>query len=138
MFKHIMVPIDLSHLDGLTHARKVAGELAKLYGANVTYVGVGADTPGALGKNPEEFGKKLADFAGSEAGSTGAESGSHPVICNDPTTELDDALLQAVEDVGADLVVMQSHVPGLVDYIWPSNGGKVASHAKCSVLVVRG
>ncbi|MBV7379620.1 universal stress protein [Maritimibacter dapengensis] len=138
MFQHILVPIDLSHLDGLKHARKVAGDLAQLYGSDITYVGVGADTPGALGKNPEQFGKKLSEFASSEAASTGAKSGSHPVICNDPTTELDDALLKAVGEVGADLVVMQSHVPGLVDYIWPSNGGKIAGHAKCSVMVVRG
>ena len=50
------------------------------------------------------------------------------------------ALLRSLRlsGTGADLVVMQSHVPGLMDYIWPSNGGKVAGHAKCSVLVVRG
>lgn len=138
MFKHIMVPIDLSHLDGLEHARKVAADLADHYGAEVTYVGVGADTPGALGHNPKEFAAKLQAFAKEETASLGVEGKAHSVICNDPTTDVDDALLEATGDVGCDLVVMQSHVPGLIDYIWPSNGGKVAGHAKCSVMVVRG
>ena len=45
--------------------------------------------------------------------------------------------LKAVEEQKADLVVMQSHVPNLTDYIWPSNGGTVASHSRASVFVVR-
>lgn len=138
MFTHIMVPVDLAHLDALTKARKVAVELAQLYGTDVTYVGVGADTPGALGHNPKEFAGRLAEFAGNEGVSGGIRAASHPVICNDPSAELDDALFKAIDEVGADLVVMQSHVPGLKDYIWPSNGGKIARHAKCSVMVVRG
>ena len=63
---------------------------------------------------------------------------AHAAIAHDPTTEVDDALLRAVDETGADLVVMQSHIPGLIDYVWPSNGGKIAGHAKASVLVVRG
>jgi len=59
-------------------------------------------------------------------------------MAHDPATEIDDALLEAAEEIGADLIVMQSHVPGLMEYVWPSNGGKVAEHAKCSVLLVRG
>jgi len=51
---------------------------------------------------------------------------------------VDDALLKASRDTGADLVVMASHMPSVLDYIWPSNGGKIAEHAKCSVMVVRG
>jgi nucleotide-binding universal stress UspA family protein len=56
---------------------------------------------------------------------------------HDPAADLDPTLLKAVEETGADLVVMASHVPGLTDYIWPSNGGTVARRAKVSVMVVR-
>ncbi|NND41526.1 MAG: universal stress protein, partial [Silicimonas sp.] len=55
----------------------------------------------------------------------------------DPTTEVDDALVRAIDETGADLVVMASHVPNVMDHIWPSKGGKQAQHAKCSVMVVR-
>ena len=60
------------------------------------------------------------------------------VVAHDPTTDLDDVLLKAVKDTGADIVVMQSHMPNILDYVWPSNGGKIAEHAKTSVFVVRG
>lgn len=137
MFKHIMVPVDLAHLDGLAPALSVAADLAKLYETDVTYVGVAADTPGALGHNPKEFAGKLADFAGAEGVKHGVRAAAHAMVANDPRTEIDDALMRAVDETGADLVVMQSHVPGLIDYVWPSNGGKLAGHAKCSVFVVR-
>ena len=52
-------------------------------------------------------------------------------------TDVDDVLLRAAEEVGGGLVVMASHVPKLVDYIWPSNGGKIAAHSKAAVFVVR-
>ena len=48
-----------------------------------------------------------------------------------------DEFVKAVEDTGADLVIMASHKPGLAEYFWPSNGGKLASHSGVSVLLVR-
>ncbi|MGR3364501.1 MAG: universal stress protein [Maritimibacter harenae] len=138
MFKHIMAPVDLAHLDGLEHALKVTADIAKLYDCDVTYVGVAANTPGKLGHNPDEFRSKVAEFAAQQGELHGLKTKGHAMTSHDPTTELDDALMKGVDETGADLVVMQSHVPGLMDYIWPSNGGKVAGHAKCSVLVVRG
>ena len=138
MFKHIMAPVDLAHLGGLEHALKVTADLAKLYDADVTYVAVGADTPGKFGHNPEEFAQKLGEFAASQGELHGTKTHHQAITSHDPTTDVDDALLKAVGQTGADLVVMQSHIPGLVDYIWPSNGGKIAGHAKVSVMVVRG
>jgi hypothetical protein len=32
---------------------------------------------------------------------------------------------------------MATHRPGLADRLWPSNGGKVATHSGASVLLVR-
>ena len=59
------------------------------------------------------------------------------MIAHDPTTDVDDALLKAVDETGADLVVMASHKPGLAEYFWPSNGGKLAGHTGVSVMLVR-
>ena len=67
----------------------------------------------------------------------GVKAAAHTAIAHDPTTEVDDALMRAIDETGADLVVMASHVPNVMDHIWPSNGGKLAEHAKCSVMVVR-
>jgi len=137
MFKKIMAPVDLAHQKGLAPALQCAADLAAHYQAEIVYVGVVAPTPGPVAHSPKEFAAKLAEFAAAQASAHGIASTAHAEIAGDPTTEVDDALLKAVADTGADLVVMASHVPGIVDAIWPSNGGKIASHAKASVMLVR-
>lgn len=138
MFKTIMTPVDLRHLDDLSHALQVSADLANHYDAQVHYVGVTSATPGSLGHTPEEYGKKLKAFAEEQASKHGIKATADAVVSHDPSVDVDDALMKAIGTTGADLVVMQSHMPSLMDYVWPSNGGKIAEHAKCSVMVVRG
>lgn len=138
MFDHIMIPVDLAHADKLGHALKCGADLAGLYGATVTYVGVSAATPSSVAHSPEEFAEKLEAFARTEGERHGHKAASHAMTSHDPATDLDPTLLKAVEETGADLVVMASHIPNIADHIWPSNGGTIASKAKVSVLVVRG
>ncbi len=137
MYRTIMIPVDIAHAERLAKALRTGADLAKLYGAELVYVGVTAPTPGSVAHNPAEYAEKLAAFAAAEAAEYGHAVRSQAVVSHDPTTDLDDALLRAVDETGADLVVMASHIPGLADYVWPSNGGKLAGHAKASVFVVR-
>lgn len=137
MFKKIMVPIDLAHADKLERALACASDLALHYEATVVYVGVSAATPGSVAHTPQEFAAKLADFAAARANVTGLTIESLALTSHDPSTDLDPALLGAIDDTGADLVVMASHIPKLTDYIWPSNGGTIARRAKVTVMVVR-
>lgn len=137
MFTKIMAPVDLAHIESLERALDCAADLAKHYGLPITYVGVTSSGPTTQAQNPEEFGKLLAAFVEGEVDKHGVVAEAHTSIAHDPTTEVDDALLRAIDETGADLVVMASHIPGAMDYIWPSNGGKVAGHANCSVMVVR-
>lgn len=46
-------------------------------------------------------------------------------------------IIAAVKEYEADLVIINSHKPGLKDYLLGSTAGKVVRHAPCSVLVVR-
>ena len=137
MFKQIMAPVDLAHVDGLARALACAADLARHYGVPVTYVGVTSTVPSKLAHTPAEFEARLRGFAQAEADRNGIEATAHMAIAHDPATEIDDALLRAVDETGADLVVMASHVPRVMDHFWPSNGGKLAEHARCSVMVVR-
>lgn len=132
-----MVPVDLAHVDHLHKALRCAADLAGQYGAKVVYVGVTSPSPSKIAHNPKEYGQKLEAFAGEQGKSHGLDAEAHPVVSHDPSTDVDKALMKAVEETGADLVVMQSHMPDVLDYIWPSNGGKIAEHAKVSVMVVR-
>lgn len=138
MFKHIMAPVDLAHLDRLGRALNVTVEEARHWKAPVTFVSISAAAPSALAHTPHEFAKKLEEFAAGMATEHGIDARAHPIIGHDPVTDVDDMLLKAIGEIGADLVVMGSHKPGASEYIWPSNGGKVASHAAASVMLVRG
>ncbi|KUF11784.1 universal stress protein [Pseudoponticoccus marisrubri] len=137
MFKRIMVPVDLAHVDRLNKALTCAADMAKQHGSEVVYVGVSAATPTSVAHNPEEFAKKLEAFAVEQGQASGVTTTAHAVTSHDPSVDLDPTLLKAVDETGADLVVMASHIPNVTDYIWPSNGGTIAGHAKVSVLVVR-
>lgn len=137
MFSRIMVPVDLAHLTTLEKALRVARECATSFDAPVTYVGVTSAVPSKLGHTPAEYQSKLQAFADEQAQAHGIKAEAKAVVSHDPAVDVDDALLKAVGETSADLVVMASHVPGLADYVWPSNGGKMAAHSKASVFVVR-
>ncbi|WP_050927742.1 universal stress protein [Aestuariivita boseongensis] len=137
MFSKIMVPVDLAHAASLDRALTCAAGLAGQYGAEIVYVGVTAQTPGSVAHTPAEYKSKLADFAAGQSGQHGITATSHMVESHDPAVDMDKALLKAVADTGADLVVMQSHKPGLSDYIFEGHGPYLSQHAKASVMLVR-
>ncbi|SES25677.1 Nucleotide-binding universal stress protein, UspA family [Tranquillimonas rosea] len=138
MFNHIMSPVDLTHIDQLSRALDVTADMAKRYDAKVTFVSATNVTPGEVAHSPEEFRQKLADFAKQQGEKYGFDAESKAMILHDKTADLDDALVDAVDDLGADLVVMASHTPNMADHFWSSNGGSVARHSKVSVMIVRG
>lgn len=136
MFSHIMVPVDLAHPDKLEAALKTAADLAGHYGARVTYVGVTTGQPSSVAHTPKEFAEKLAKFAAMQAEVNGvAEVAAHAITAHDPAVELDRKLEAAVHEIGADLVVMGSHIPRTFDL--GSHGGRVATHTDVSVMLVR-
>lgn len=137
MYNKIMVPVDLAHLDALEKSLQVAADLARQYKAEVCYVSVTANTPGPVARTPAEYEKKLAVFADEQAELHGQPISSRVFVSTDPTAELDRILVKAVGDVGADLVVMATHLPHRVDAIMPSHGDKIAKHINVSVFLVR-
>lgn len=138
VFNKIMVPVDLAHQGDLRKALQCAADLAGHYGAEAVYVGVTSNAPGSTAHNPQEYKAKLDAFVAEQASQHGITASADTVLSHDPRSDIDDVLLRTISDVGADLVIMASHMPSVMDYIWPSNGGKIAEHAKCTVMVVRG
>lgn len=137
MFKKILIPIDLNHADKLEKAVSAGAHLAKSNDVSVVFAAVTSNAPGPLAHTPEEFRAKLASYAAEESGKHGITASGHAVFVHDPAVELEDGILKAVNETGADLVVMATHIPHLPDHFWPSNGGRVASHADVSVFLVR-
>ncbi len=137
MYRKILVPVDLTHVDRLTRALAAAADLSKHYGAPVHYVAVTAQTPTPVAHNPKEFAGKLAAFGRAQAEAHGIETTTKSYPSHDPAIDINKTLLDAIAEAGADLVVMASHVPNAADYLWPSHGGSVASHSDASVFLVR-
>lgn len=138
MYKKIMVPVDLAHVDRLEKALQSAADLSKHYDVPVCYVTVSTTAPDEVAHTPEEHAEKLQAFAKQQAEKYGLRStDSSYYTSHDPAVDLDKKLLDAIKDTGADLVVMASHVPGLPEHIFASNAGEVAMHATVSVFVIR-
>lgn len=137
MYKKIMVPVDLGHTDKLEKAVATAADLSTHYKAPVQMVAVTASAPSAVAHSPEQFAVKLSEYAAAQGAKYGIEIGSHAITSPDPTVDLDDQLGREAHDVGADLIVMASHVPGFAEHIFSSNAGYLASHIDISVFIVR-
>lgn len=137
MYRMIAVPIDLEHVDQLPKALGTAADLAKHYGAKLCYVGATTETPSPIAHNPAEYQAKLEAFAKSEADQYGIAAEAKMIVSLDMSIDLDKQLRQAFEDMGADLVVMASHIPGIQDHLFSSNAGWIANHSPMSVFIVR-
>lgn len=137
MYNKIMVPVDLAHLGALERSLKIAADMARHYDAEVCYVSVTANTPGPVARTPVEYERKLAEFADEQHKLHGQPTSARTYISHDPTADLDDFLVKAVDEVGADLVLMATHLPHRVDAIMPSHGDRIAAHTNVSVFLVR-
>lgn len=138
MFKKIMVPVDLAHKEAIEQALTASSDLARHYGAEVCYVGVTATAPGPVARTPEEYQQKLDEFAREQSQQHHGQTVSARAITSpDPVADLNDVLIQALRDTGADLVVMATHLPHHLDAVLPSHGGEIATHTDVSVFLVR-
>lgn len=137
MFNRIMVPVDLAHLGVLDKALTVAADLSRHYGAALCYVSVATSQPNEVAPSPEAYEQKLRAFAHEHAPDSGHEPTARVYHSADPVADLDDILVRAIGDVGADLVVMATHLPKHLDAVMPANGAVIAKHTDASVLLVR-
>ena len=136
MYKSILVPIDLTHRDVGQAMIKRAVALSD-ENAKITLLHVIGDIPayaqsylpeGQLQENLEETKKTLAALAqtaGVKADTIVRYGNASPVI-------LDEA-----NELGADLIIIASHHPGIKDYLMGSTASRVVRHAACSVLINR-
>jgi nucleotide-binding universal stress UspA family protein len=130
-----MMPVDLSHAGRLEQALKVGADIAKLYGATITYVGITGPQPSSVAHTPQEYEQKLKQFADDQGSKNGVKTAAKAIVAHDPAVEIDHMLIDAAEEIGADLIVAGTHDPHAFD--WPSHGGKLATHSHVSVMLVR-
>ena len=137
MYDRIMVPVDLAHAEALEKAITIAADLARPYDASLGLVGATGTEPTAIARSPEDFAKRLGDFAGRIGDRFGVQTTSDALHLHDVTIDLDPKLAAHAGKIGADLILMASHVSGVADYLFGSNAGAITQHAKMSIMVVR-
>lgn len=139
MYSKILVPVDLAHTDQMWKALNIAIDLAQKYNASLCYITITNSTPSSAAGNPKELEQKLDTFAREQGKSHGIDTESIMVLTADTSVELERRILEAIESTGADLVVMDSHVPGIGDrlHFIRSNSANVVKHSSVSVFVVR-
>lgn len=137
MFSKIVIPVDLQHTEQVDKALQVAADYATRFGAEVHMVGVTMSSPTEIARTPEIFSSKLAAFAEDQGQRLGVSIVPHAEISHDMRIDLDQKLQEVAAKIGADLIVMASHVPGFAEHIFASNAGYLAAHASMSVFVVR-
>ncbi len=137
MYRKIIFPVDLTHIDQLTRALQTATDLARHYGAELCFVGVTSAAPGAAARNPQEYQTRLQTFADEQGAAHGLETSCKACVSHDPSIDTDKTLLSAITELSGDLVIMQTHVPNMLDYVWSGHGGTIAAHSDVSVFLVR-
>ena len=136
MYKTILIPIDVAHMENaesmLDVARQQGTKECSIVLLNVIEempVWVASSFPaGILDESQQRSHQELSRLA--EAANINA---SIDVRLGHPYR----TILEVAEEIGTDLIVIASHKPELQDYFLGSVAAKVVRHAKCSVLVMR-
>ncbi len=141
MYKEILVAIDLGHESSWKKALPTAAEYASKFGANLHLVTVVPDFGMSIVSQyfPKDYEEKVMEDArkrlhGFIDEHVPAGIKTQVIIAHGSIAK---EILRVAGEVKCDLIVMQSHRPELQDLLIGPNAGKVVSHAKCSVLVVR-
>jgi nucleotide-binding universal stress UspA family protein len=140
MYKHILVPIDLSDIDLAKPAIDAAVALSKASGGSVRLVNVMPTTPVMLAEYvPPDFDVQQRKSAEDALAIVGRECGLEPARVSSTVRQggVYHEVLEEAKAIGADLIVMSSHRPAMRTYFLGSNAGHIVRYAPCSVLVVR-
>ena len=139
MFKTILVPVDISQLEGARQALSLAKDVAKSRGGKIVLLNVIEEIPNYIAAEipaeifstaDEKAHTEMASFAESE----GLGDDAEVVVAHGHASR---DILEFAHERKADMIVMASHDPGFADYFLGSTAGHVVRHAHCSVLVVR-
>ena len=135
MYKTIIVPIDIGHMEraeSMIGAAKQLGPDASIILANAVetmpshiMAEIRVDMIDDAKERAQEKLEGLLEKAGPKASVKMLEG--HAAS----------AILDLAEDVDADVIVIASHKPGWQDYLIGSTAARVVRHAKCAVFVIR-
>jgi len=136
MYESILVPIEMGQIE---RSQMMLGAARQLLakGGKITCLSVLPEIPGYVAASlPEGLGEKLAKDANAALSGAIQEAGIDAAIdirIGHPAH----TILDVAKEIGAGLIVVGSHKPGLEDYLLGSTASRVVRHATCHVLVQR-
>ena len=136
MFKTILLPVDVAHLD---EGRKTLEFALAIMSPDTAIIllYIMEDIPNWTDLDlPANF-KEDSMQTAREALETIAVTTDKEIQVEVRTGHAYSTILKQAEALNADLIILASHKPGLKEYFIGSNTTKVVSHANCSVVVVR-
>jgi len=143
MYKHILVPVDLSDPELAKPAIANAVMMARQTNGTIRLVNVLPLTPVMLAEYvPPDFEVQQRKAAEDAIAIIAKETGLEPSRVSATVRQggIYQEILEEANNINADLIVMSSHRPqrhAVRTYFLGSNAGHVVRYAKCSVLVVR-
>jgi nucleotide-binding universal stress UspA family protein len=149
MYKSILVPIDVQHKSSWIGALPAAVNAARGQGAKLHVLTVVPDVFAGVDWRYAIRGAQQGSIEYDRQGLMEQAKKRLEELVADQLPEGVDAeimvrhgtiyeeILEAAEEVEADLIVMASHRPSLKDYLLGPNAARVARHARCSVQIVR-
>ena len=139
MIGKILVPLPVDSAKTGAAALAMAADIAKANNSEVVLLHVIELVPGYVSTYlPAEFQEKARATSEADMKAAAAKFGFGDncrvfVREGNPAAQI----LDFASDAEIDMIVMQSHDPGLADYLLGSVAARVVRHAHCSVLVVR-
>lgn len=136
MFKKILLPVDVAHLDEGQKILDVAQSITSPDAA-IIMLYVMEDIPNWTDLDlPANFKENSMQVA-REALESIAEKSDRAVQVEIRAGHAYSTILKEAEAMNVDLIILSSHKPGLKEYFIGSNTSKVVNHANCSVVVLR-
>ena len=139
MYKTVLVPVDLSHVEKGSRMIERAKYLADTNKSQLTLLNVVPEIPAYVAiEIPSGLHEKVAENAKADLRDLVRKhdlpSSTRIVVESGNPANV---ILAYAKKENSDLIMVASHQPGLKDYLLGSVAGKVVRHARCSVLVLR-
>ncbi len=139
MYKTVLVPVDLSHIEKGSKMIERAKYLADTSKSQLTLLNVIPEIPPYVAiEIPSGLHEKVVENAKADLRDLVRKHdlpSSTMVVVESGNPA--NAILAYAKKENSDLIMVASHQPGLKDYLLGSVAGKVVRHARCSVLVLR-
>ncbi len=139
MYKKVLVPVDLAHIEKGSEMIERAKYLADTNKSQLTLLNVVPEIPTYVALElPTGLHENVVNSAEADLKELirkhDLPAATKIIVKNGNPASI---ILAQAQQENCDLIMIASHQPGLSDYLLGSVAGKVVRHARCSVLVIR-